>query len=152
MSRIQWSDNYATGINVIDGQHKRIIEYLNQLDSMDTDSDKSGVREVLFNLLDYTLSHFTFEEALMDEAGFPAASIHQRTHDAFRKKIQEYQQRFANGESICNELIDMLNGWLIDHIADDDNSYVPYVRKHMPGINGEVQGGWLKHKIGEIFG
>jgi hemerythrin len=152
MSRIQWSDKYATGIKVIDGQHKRIIDYLNQLDAMDADSDKAAVREVLFHLLDYTLSHFAFEEALMDEAGYPAASIHQRTHDAFRKKIQEYQQRFAAGEKICEELITLLNNWLIDHIAEDDTSYVPYVRKHMPAINGEVQSSWLKHKIGEIFG
>ncbi len=31
MTYIEWTDEFATGISVIDGQHKRIIHYINQL-------------------------------------------------------------------------------------------------------------------------
>ena len=157
MSRIEWSNDYATGIDVIDGQHKRIIEYINQLDDarlnqVENSDDRRVLREVLYNLVDYTLSHFTFEEALMDEVMYPAASIHKRTHEAFRNKILSMQQRFTNGERICEELGQLLGNWLIAHIAEDDNSYVPYVRKKMPGINGDSSSNWLMHKMREVFG
>ena len=89
MSRIEWSDNYATGINVIDGQHKRIIDYINQLNDINVSRDKGQLQQLLYNLFDYTLSHFAFEESLMEEAGYDGSSIHKNTHDAFRKKIQE---------------------------------------------------------------
>ncbi len=131
MSRIEWSEDYATGINVIDGQHKRIVEYLNQLDDIRESEDKAVLREVLFNLMDYTMSHFTFEETLMEEAKYPATSIHKKTHEAFSNKITSYQKRFDAGEKICEEVIAMLSAWLFDHIADDDMGYVPYVKKNM---------------------
>lgn len=152
MSRIQWSEDYATGINVIDGQHKRIVEYMNQLDEINNTHDRQGLHEVLVNLVDYTLSHFTFEEALMDESGYPGSSIHKRTHEAFRNRINDFQQRFHGGEDVGEDVIILLNNWLFDHIANDDNSYVPYVRENMPGLNENRHEGWLSQKIREIFG
>ena len=152
MSRIEWSEDFATGINVIDGQHKRIIDYINQLNDMAGNQDSDQLRELLYNLFDYTLSHFTFEESLMEEAGYTGSSIHKKTHDAFRNKIKEYQQRFTAGEDIYNELTKLLNVWLLDHIADDDNSYVPLVKQNMPGLNAGEHEGWLKQKLKSIFG
>lgn len=151
MSQIEWSEKFATGITVIDAQHQRIIEYLNRLDALDRERDKASMREILFNLVDYTLSHFTFEESLMDEAGYPEALSHRQSHNRFRIRIREYQQRYEAGEAICGELIDLLNGWLFDHIAEDDNSYVPYVRANMPGINDDHMESWLTQKIRDIF-
>ncbi len=93
MSYIIWSDDLATGINVIDSQHKRIIHYINQLTDAKSLDAPDIVGDVLMELVDYTLSHFAFEESLMDDAGYNAAAIHKRTHDAFREKIQDYQIR-----------------------------------------------------------
>jgi len=151
MSYIVWSDELATGINVIDSQHKRIIHYINQLtDAQNLDSPQI-ISDVLLDLVDYTLSHFAFEESLMEDAGYSAASIHIKTHDAFRDKIQNYQQRFKDGEDITDELFQLLNIWLIDHIAEDDKSYAPVVKKNIPGINTAKEQGWLKNKLQKHF-
>jgi hemerythrin len=151
MSYITWSDDIATGINVIDGQHKRIIHYINRLtDAKNLDApDITG--NVLTELIDYTLSHFAFEESLMDDAGYSAAAIHKRTHDAFREKIQDYQARHQSGDDVNQELFQLLNIWLINHIADDDSSYVPVVKKNITGINTSEKAGWLKTKTLQFF-
>lgn len=151
MSRIQWSDAFATGIHVIDQQHKRIVNYINQLDDVSQGDDRKLLREVLFNLVDYTLSHFTFEEALMEESGYPGACIHSQTHDSFRERISDYQRRLDNNEDIRDELGKLLKSWLVAHIADDDNSYVPYIRNNMAGTRNQPHDGWVKHKVQEIF-
>lgn len=151
MSHIEWSDKFTTGINVIDGQHKRIIHYINQLTDAQKLNEPARVGEVLDDLTDYTLSHFAFEESLMDEAHYDAASIHKQTHNAFRDKINNYQQRYSNGELIEKELFELLNMWLLDHIAEDDNSYVPFVKKNFPSINLDEKQGWIKQKIKEYF-
>ena len=151
MNHIVWSEDLSTGIRVIDGQHKRIIHYINQLSDAQELNDRELVGEVLVNLVDYTLSHFAFEESLMDDAEYSAADIHKKTHEAFRSKINSYKKSFEAGEDVAEELNKLLNVWLLDHIADDDSSYVPYVTQNIPGINTEEQSGWLKKKITQYF-
>ena len=151
MSYIQWSEDLATGIGVIDSQHKRIIHYINQLEDARALNEPGLVSEVLINLTDYTLSHFAFEESLMEDAGYVAATIHAKTHDSFRDKINVYNKRFKDGEDITEELSKLLNIWLIEHIASDDRSYTPCVLKNIPEINSEVKSGWLARKLNTFF-
>ena len=151
MSYIQWSDDLATGIGVIDSQHKRIIHYINQLEDAQSLNEPELVSEVLINLTDYTLSHFAFEESLMEDAGYVAAAIHAKTHDSFRDKINTYSLRHKAGEDVSKELSKLLNVWLIEHIANDDSSYTPSVLKNIPGINSEKKSGWLTRKLHTFF-
>ncbi len=151
MSYIQWSDELATGIGVIDSQHKRIIHYINQLEDARALDEPDLVNEVLINLTDYTLSHFAFEESLMEDAGYVGADIHTKTHDSFRDKIQAYNERHKAGEDVTEELSKLLNVWLIEHIASDDSSYTPAVLKNIPGINSKKKSGWLTSKLHTFF-
>ena len=152
MAYIEWTNEFATGINVIDGQHKRIIHYINQLTDAQNLKEPELVGEVLVNLIDYTLSHFAFEESLMDEAKYTAAAIHKQTHEAFREKIIAYQEKYKSGEDVADDLFQLLNIWLMDHIADDDSSYVPVVKQNIPGINASEKQSWLQKKIQQFFG
>lgn len=151
MSYIQWSDELATGIGVIDSQHKRIIHYINQLEDARALNEPDLINEVLINLTDYTLSHFAFEESLMEDAGYVGAEIHAKTHDSFRNKIKSYNERHKAGEDVSEELSKLLNVWLIEHIASDDSSYTPSVLKNIPGINSKKKSGWLTGKLHTFF-
>lgn len=151
MTSIVWNDDLATGIGVIDSQHKRIIDYINQLADARLLDDSKLVGEVLINLIDYTMSHFAFEESLMEEAGYHGAGIHSRTHDSFRGKINDYHSRYRAGEDVAEDLMNLLNIWLIEHIASDDSSYAPCVLKNMSGINTGENDGWISGKIKAFF-
>ena len=151
MNYIVWNDDLATGIGVIDSQHKRIIHYINQLTDARSLEEPELVGEVLLNLIDYTMSHFAFEEALMEEVGYNGAMIHAGTHNSFREKINDYHGRYRAGEDVTDKLTDLLNIWLIAHIASDDRSYVPYVMKNMPGIDRGENENWLEGKIRAFF-
>lgn len=151
MPYIQWNDDLATGIGVIDSQHKRIIHYINQLEDARALNEPDLVNEVLIHLTDYTLSHFAFEESLMEDAGYVGAEIHAKTHDSFREKISEYNKRHKAGEDVSEELSSLLNVWLIEHIASDDSSYTSAVLKNIPGINSKKKNGWLTSKLHTFF-
>ena len=151
MSYIQWNDELATGIGVIDSQHKRIIHYINQLEDARALGEPDLINEVLINLTDYTLSHFAFEESLMEDAGYVGAEIHAKTHDSFRDKISKYNERHKAGEDVSEELSKLLNVWLIEHIASDDSSYTTSVLKNIPGINSKKKSGWLTGKLHTFF-
>lgn len=50
MMKLIWTDNLNTGIDVIDNQHKRIVDYINKLYSVhNRHADKAAMRDVIFD-------------------------------------------------------------------------------------------------------
>jgi hemerythrin len=152
MAHIKWTDDLNTHIQVIDNQHIRIVEYINMLDDISGTHDRTQVEKVLNELVDYTLSHFAFEESLMEDAGYSFINGHKRVHQLFVKRVGDFQQRFKIGEDIVDELLVTLKSWLINHIRSDDNDYVAIVKSSMENINTSSGDGWLKKSVKKFFG
>lgn len=134
---IIWSSEYEIGIPVIDNQHKRIVEYINTVHELQQQGNGDDqLRAVLHNLVDYTLSHFAFEEALMEEAGYSDLADHQLAHKAFARQIEQLRRRFNQGNEVASELAGMLQTWLLKHIMNDDLSYSETVKARLLGQQG----------------
>ena len=151
MSQIEWTEELEIGIGVIDGQHRRIVDYINTLDDVSRIPDREVVGKVVGDLIDYTYSHFAFEEALMEEAGYEYLSIHQNTHNSFCERIDQFRKRFDDGEDIAESLAELLRTWLINHIMSDDESYTALVKEKMPRIESKHQGTWLGSAVKRFF-
>lgn len=132
MAKLIWTDQFNIGIDVIDQQHRRIAEYINQLDEAHSRALSQKVITDLINaLVDYTISHFGFEESLQEEAGYPFFTAHKKVHDLFAKRVSEFQKRLANNENITEELSSLLVIWLTSHIKGDDADYAESVRTYL---------------------
>jgi hemerythrin len=144
-----WVSDWNTGIDVIDEQHKRIVDYINALEN--ASMDMTG--KVLQELVDYTESHFAFEESLQVEAGYEYAVPHKATHETFIKRLNKYQERHETGEAVAEQLYAMLATWLIHHIKRDDMAYVTAVQENLQRIvSNKKEGGWLKRSLNAFFG
>lgn len=152
MAHIQWSDDLNTNIDVIDSQHKRIVNYINNLEDVKGKNDRAVEEQVLTELVDYTLSHFAFEESLMEDAGYGFINGHKRVHQLFVKRVSDFMQRFKLGEDITEELLTVLKAWLINHIKSDDNDYVDIVRKNLGNMDERRGDGWLTKSVKKFFG
>ena len=126
---ITWDSRLDTGIDVIDAQHKRIVDYINDLEIAKIKGDKVLTMEVIEQLIDYTQSHFGFEESMLEEAGYKFLKPHKKVHELFIKRVTEFTMRAAKGEDIADELHLMLSKWLINHIASEDRDYADAVKK-----------------------
>ncbi|MHA6206165.1 bacteriohemerythrin [Dyella soli] len=153
MPYMAWQDDLNTGIKVIDNQHRRIVEMINHLhDAMDR-RDRQELNDILDELVDYTLSHFAFEESLMEDADYEFTRAHKRVHEVFVKRVSEYRLRFRTGEDISNELLQTLSHWLFNHIRNDDKAIVDAVRHHMRDVSAQAhEGGWLSRSLRRFFG
>ena len=154
MAYLHWSNDMNTGIEVIDKQHQRSVDYLNELDSANESGDREVTNRVLKQLVDYTLTHFAFEEELQEKANYPFLKAHKRVHEIFTKRVAEFQQRAAAGENVAPEVLSMLKIWLVNHIKGDDADYAESVRK-MLGVEGQEEkaaGGWLGAALKKFFG
>lgn len=134
MEIIQWSPTLETGIDVIDQQHKRIVDYINALRIAQVKGDRGAVAKTIDDVIDYTQSHFGFEEALMEDAGYPLLNAHKRVHELFIRRVAVLHQRFKSGEDIAQDLHNVLARWLITHIQTEDRHYVGAVKEKMVGV------------------
>jgi len=134
MAKIAWNTDLDTGIDEIDRQHRRIIDYLNQIDDVHGDRQKIGT--LIEKAVDYTASHFVFEEMLLEKAGYSFTALHSKVHDIFIRRINELKDRFNAGEDVAEDLRSLLSRWLISHIRTEDRNYVEtvttYLRSQQP--------------------
>ncbi|MDH2916006.1 MAG: bacteriohemerythrin [Gallionella sp.] len=132
MAKLNWTTDLNTGIPVIDKQHQRIVDYINELDTARSDGHKrEEIGKVIDELVDYTLSHFAFEESMQEEAHYPFLKAHKKVHELFVKRVGEYQERYKLGDDVSEELNNLLVTWLFNHIKRDDADYVESVKKNM---------------------
>jgi len=131
---IVWDSKLDTGIEVIDAQHKRIVEYINDLEIAKKKLDKKMVNDIIEQLIDYTQSHFGFEEEMLEEAGYKFLKPHKKVHELFIRRVTDITMRSAKGEDIADELHSMLTKWLLNHIANEDRDYAEAV-KQMTGFD-----------------
>lgn len=130
MAILNWVPALNIGIEEIDRQHRRIADYINRLYALRETPDRKLLGVVIAETVDYTLSHFTFEEAMIEEAGYMFSGPHKRVHELFIRRVTEIQQRFEAGEDVANELHGMLSRWLFNHIRNEDRGYVDTVKAY----------------------
>lgn len=153
MAHLRWKKYLDTGIGVIDGQHKQIVDYINKLDDARVTKNRLIIAKVIEDTVDYTVSHFGFEEALIEDACYEFSRPHKRVHELFIKRVSEYKHRFDNGEDIADELHGLLSRWLFSHIQNDDAAYVPSVKSSLAGLDGnQKKRGFFTRSLKKFFG
>lgn len=152
MPHFVWSSEYELGISVIDSQHRRIIDYINQVyATMEREQNPKVINRILTDLVDYTFSHLAFEEAMLEEIGYSEYHAHKLTHRTFGKLIDNLRQRAEQGEAVGVELAAFLNNWLISHIMVEDAQYVDAVKVHLAGQEAGRRRLWLHRAVGKYF-
>jgi hemerythrin len=143
----EWTDDLNTGIPEIDLQNRRLGEYINTLDHAKLTANREQVAQVLEQLLDYAVSHFLFEEQLMESAGYEFRKSHERIHEIFAKRLAEFRGRFAKGEEVTDELLAMLKNWVEIHIKQEDRSYASPVQQAIAGEGGQTLVAGIMRKL-----
>ncbi|WP_317930451.1 bacteriohemerythrin [Halioxenophilus sp. WMMB6] len=152
MTHFVWSKEYELGIDVIDHQHMRIIDYINRVyEALNSGADESTQNEILTGLMDYTFSHLAFEEAMLEEVDYQDLSAHKLSHKAFTELVNHLQQSAKEGRAVGAELANLLQNWLIAHIMVEDAKYVPAVKTLLLKEDGVVHHGWLREAVTRYF-
>ncbi|MCP3667151.1 MAG: hemerythrin family protein [Gammaproteobacteria bacterium] len=128
-NRIEWSDGYSVGIQSIDDDHKKLILLLNQFQTAyEYQTGSEFERQALSELVSYTKYHFSREEGLMKDNGFPGFEAHKAQHDEMIERVEgfvvDYDKR---GYEALEDVFNFLKGWLINHINGTDKEYAPFL-------------------------
>jgi len=122
---MEWSDNLNIGIDTIDLQHRKIVDYINELYRATQENDRELVGKVLQGLIEYTSSHFGFEEEMLESNGYADLEEHKKLHQNFIERIKKHLDNHEKGANVARALTGELQIWLIAHISKEDQLYVP---------------------------
>ncbi|MET0070148.1 MAG: bacteriohemerythrin [Candidatus Thiodiazotropha sp.] len=117
-----WDAKFSVGIVEIDRQHKALMDMANEL-KFELDGKRSikTARRILKGLIDYTATHFSYEEQLMDQTRYGEAEAHKELHRKLVDDVMGYNERIDQGdEKVLGELMAFIKGWLIEHIQKTD--------------------------------
>ncbi|MDF2586928.1 MAG: hemerythrin-like metal-binding protein [Anaerocolumna sp.] len=129
-----WQKEFELGISSIDNQHKKLIEIgnrINDLLSLSTDGidNFDEIIEVMGELKDYTVYHFTTEEKLLKKYNYPNFDEHKEAHDKFIADIDSVNLNSAvvNQSEFLNELLNKIVNWVFYHIITEDYMYKDFL-------------------------
>jgi len=136
----------ATGVAVIDNQHRYLIEIRQQANEKllhDTDDD-ALLSRIGKELLGYAITHFENEEALMRDYGYEAARPEEALayiaqHRDFSRRVVAVRDQLREGEKVSREeLLRFLNHWLGNHVLGIDQALGKYLMQNS-GLKQEGQ-------------
>ena len=130
MPLMKWDRKYSVGVIAMDTQHQKWFGIINELhEAMLAGRAREMQHAILAEMVAYTHTHFTHEEALLKMKGYPKLPEHQQKHAAFTTQVQELQAKLKAGVSVLTlEVMDSLKQWLNSHILSEDVKYGAWIQ------------------------
>ncbi|WP_109117128.1 bacteriohemerythrin [Azospirillum sp. TSO22-1] len=126
--RIRWSEALAVGAAALDTDHQHLFALTNEvLAAMLDGRGPSVVKAALAELETYTRQHFSREEALLFETGYPEAEAHRASHAHLLAQMEKIRAMAGAGQP--ERVARFLQSWILDHILVSDMDYARFLRK-----------------------
>jgi hemerythrin len=85
---------------------------------------------ILSELVRYAGSHFSYEEAMLQQRGYSSLTAHRAEHRLLANQIQDLQAQFQSGKLLMTmQVMQFLKDWLANHILTRDMQYVRELAK-----------------------
>jgi len=126
MKKIIWDDEFFdVGHEILNKQHKKIIELLNQLSA---DTDETISTETFYfkfkELQPYLKQHLKYEERLLEDIGYAGIEAHKEVHASYLGDMAKYMKfAEANAPDQRSEIKLFLFDWWRSHILEEDMQY-----------------------------
>ena len=135
MLQLQWTPDMETGIEVVDRQHRELVEQVNRLlQAMRAGKGRKVVGDLLAFLGRYAVEHFQTEEEIMRKGGYPEYERHRAVHEAFKrdfaKLAAEYEKQANTKLALTIEVQKRVMEWLRQHILKTDKKAAEHLREH----------------------
>lgn len=123
-----WKDSYCIGIDMIDKEHQKLFDMVEETARIVQESEYDVVRadkckEAMVFLKAYVVLHFSHEEEYMEEIAYPHLAEHRALHEDFKNRVAEQEEKLEKADysgEVVQEYIHMLKMWLTNHVLNED--------------------------------
>ena len=128
-----WTEELETGNTEIDRQHRELIDTINRLlEACSQGRGRTEIENTLGFLEKYITCHFTDEEALQRQSGYPDYNNHKRYHDSFRQVVSQIVAAYRAGGAtipLVAKVNSNIGDWLVSHIKREDVKVAAHLRR-----------------------
>jgi hemerythrin-like metal-binding protein len=129
--RMNFTPDMATGIRVIDNDHRMLIDIANSLaDEVAGDASIEKRGAALEALVRYVEEHFRREEKMMTDCAYAELANHMREHQKLSRSVYDLCALYRThpDQVPWPQVVVFVMDWLKTHILKTDMAYVPCVR------------------------
>ncbi|MDR1350016.1 MAG: hemerythrin domain-containing protein [Zoogloeaceae bacterium] len=158
LDTFKWDQRYETGIPIVDSQHHRLVDMLNNMVDTVTERQQGVTPDNIVTLLDalaaYAVEHFADEEKLMRENrdNIPNEELraafrqheeqHKRQHAAFVEQVVLTRAEYLashHSQSTLELLVNFVTSWLSFHILGSDKEMAALIERVQQGRSGGLE-------------
>lgn len=129
--RYEFTKDLETGNCTIDSEHRELLGAVNALlDACGEGKGRAQMGSTVKFLNDYVDRHFTHEEQLQKQSGYPGYEAHHAFHEKYKKTLREITAGLSDNCSIAD--LAKLNGHvslLVSHIRTEDKKLGAFLNK-----------------------
>jgi len=133
MPEIQWNDDLSVGIELIDEQHRMLIERMNAVSAAtEAHHGVEKIAKTLDFLVEYTEFHFSTEEKHMAAHGYPGLPEHHTKHEELKDILRDLEQDFKEEGAtytLADSINTLLGNWLVKHIKAVDVPFGAFLKE-----------------------
>jgi len=124
MGHFVWLADYSVGSDIVDSQHKHLLDLAGLLqDALHTGQASSIVDEALQALRCYVAEHFAEEEALFETIGSSQIEAHRRQHRRIEQELAELLvDRQLGYRHLESKLVEWVERRLVGHMIREDRA------------------------------
>ncbi|MCQ8127610.1 bacteriohemerythrin [Methylomonas rivi] len=132
MSKFIWRDEYKTGHDTIDAQHRNLFKLANQLVDV---SDQDEITRLLMLFFQHVREHFQYEEQFMKQSGYSDYQAHVESHNKMLDKLIDISKKVQLKQWIASEIQSFVDSWVLVHILGEDLKFIDELKakKVSPG-------------------
>ena len=128
MIAIEWSSKFEVGHERIDFEHKIFLNLIREASRL---PGRGVSRErVLLHLNEvkqYAVFHFTSEENIMFDVGYPDIEPHKKEHEMLLALFDSRAHLYRSGEIELDEVVEFLFEWFALHTTQVDTRLAKYI-------------------------
>jgi len=122
MAFIEWNDSISVGDPEIDDDHRRLVQYVNEIYSaMTAGKGKDILGGLLAELVKDTQEHFEREEIIWKVGGYADFDRHKQQHVDLLHVVGEFKATYDQGTArLTLDVMNFMREWLMHHILTSD--------------------------------
>ncbi|MEV3820604.1 diguanylate cyclase domain-containing protein [Aeromonas dhakensis] len=126
-----WQSSQECGHPRIDAEHRQLFVLTNRLleHMKDQQEHPTQFLECMENLFDVARHHFTFEEQVLAELGYPELANHRQDHQLLLQKADQLMTAARAGTLGNDELLNfIIQELVVGHMSQADRRYFPLMK------------------------
>jgi hemerythrin len=126
-----WRDGLSVGNDVIDSDHKYLIDIVNRVERCLGTRDLAQLTDALENLENYSKTHFRREEKIANAVGYDKVAQLHASHAALLERLAALRQEIGDTwtDSAVEHFASLLKSWLLNHVIKEDLLMRPALAK-----------------------